>query len=230
MVLLSTLIIDTSESDKRTEANHSAAWFSRFSLSLGPLVGLIMLNYQNFDAVLLTAVVSSAVAIVLILTVNFPFRTPSDSLHIVSLDRFFLPSSAPLFVNMQLIAVAIGLLLSLGLSERFYGVIMVGFLLALLAQRFVFRDAELKSEVVTGLILLLIVFILIYTVAHCVVCGAAVVRTRRRHYLCPIPTVLHQTKPPLPARHVAEHLFPGVGEWHRPGHRAGLCVLPQRCR
>jgi len=163
MVLLSTLIIDTSESDKRTEANHSAAWFSRFSLSLGPLVGLIMLNYQNFDAVLLTAVVSSAVAIVLILTVNFPFRTPSDSLHIVSLDRFFLPSSAPLFVNMQLIAVAIGLLLSLGLSERFYGVIMVGFLLALLAQRFVFRDAELKSEVVTGLILLLIVFILIYT-------------------------------------------------------------------
>lgn len=32
---------------------------------------------------------------------------------------------------------------------------MTGFLLALLAQRFMFRDAELKSEVVTGLILLL---------------------------------------------------------------------------
>jgi hypothetical protein len=32
---------------------------------------------------------------------------------------------------------------------------MGGFLLALLAQRFVFRDAELKSEVVSGLLLLL---------------------------------------------------------------------------
>lgn len=31
---------------------------------------------------------------------------------------------------------------------------MAGFLLALLAQRFVFRDAELKSEVVTGLVLM----------------------------------------------------------------------------
>ena len=163
MILLSTLIIDTSESGKRTEANHSAAWFSRFSLSLGPLIGLIMFNYQNFDAVLLTSVVSASVAIVLILTVNFPFRTPSDTLRIFSLDRFFLPSSLPLFFNMLLIAIAVGLLLSLGLSERFYGVIMVGFLLALLAQRFVFRDADLKSEIVTGLILLLVVFILIYT-------------------------------------------------------------------
>jgi hypothetical protein len=33
--------------------------------------------------------------------------------------------------------------------------LMVGFLLALLAQRFMLRDAELKSEVLTGLILLL---------------------------------------------------------------------------
>ena len=163
MVLLSTLIIDSSESGKRTEANHSAAWFSRFSISLGPLVGLIMLNYQNFDAVLLTSVFCASVAIVLILTVNFPFRTPSDSLHIVSLDRFFLSSGVPLFVNMLMVAVAVGMLLSLGLSERFYGVIMAGFLLALVAQRFVFRDADLKSEIVTGLTLLIIVFVLIYT-------------------------------------------------------------------
>ena len=40
---------------------------------------------------------------------------------------------------------------------------MVGFLLALLAQRFMFRDAELKSEVVTGLILLLSALLIILT-------------------------------------------------------------------
>jgi len=39
----------------------------------------------------------------------------------------------------------------------------VGFLLALLAQRFVFREAELKSEIVTGLILLLAVQLMAYT-------------------------------------------------------------------
>ena len=163
MVLLSTLIIDTSESDKRTEANHSVAWFSRFAMSLGPLVGLVMFNYMNFDAVLLSSVFCAASAIILILTVNFPFRTPSDTIHVFSLDRFFLTSGMPLFLNLLLIALPVGLLMSLGLSDRFYGVIMGGFLLALLAQRFVFREAELKSEIVSGLILLLAVFLLIYT-------------------------------------------------------------------
>jgi uncharacterized membrane protein len=53
--------------------------------------------------------------------------------------------------------------MSLGLSNRFYAVIMAGFFCALLAQRFVFRDAELKSEVVTGLILMIAVLLMIYT-------------------------------------------------------------------
>ena len=42
MVLTSTLIIDTCESYQRTEANHSAAWFGRFALSIGPLAGLLL--------------------------------------------------------------------------------------------------------------------------------------------------------------------------------------------
>ena len=163
MILSSTLIIDTSESDKRTEANHSAAWFSRFAMSIGPIVGLVMFYYQNFDAVLLSSVFCAACAIVLILTVNFPFRTPSDTIHLVSLDRFFLPSSVPLYLNLMVIATVVGMMMSLGLSDRFYAVIMAGFLCALLAQRFVFRDAELKSEVITGLILLIAVLIMIYT-------------------------------------------------------------------
>ena len=162
MILLSTLIIDTSESDKRTEANHSAAWFSRFAMSLGPIVGLVMFYYQDFDTVLLASVICAACAIVLILTVNFPFRSPSDTLHIFSLDRFFLTSGIPLYVNLLLISLVVGMIMSLGLSNRFYAVIMAGFFCALLAQRFVFRDAELKSEVVTGLILMIAVLLMIY--------------------------------------------------------------------
>jgi len=163
MILLSTLIIDTSESDKRTEANHSAAWFSRFAMSLGPVIGLVMIYYKNFDAVLLSSVFCAAVSIILILTVNFPFRSPSETIHVVSLDRFILTGSLPLFLNLILIAVPVGMVLSLGLSDRFYAVIMGGFFLALLSQRFVFREADLKSEIVTGIILLLTVLILIYT-------------------------------------------------------------------
>ena len=44
---------------------------------------------------------------------------------------------------------------------------MGGFLLALLAQRFVFRNAELKSEVLTGLILMVaaLIIMLVYPVS-----------------------------------------------------------------
>lgn len=163
MVLVSTLIIDASESNQRTEANHSAAWFSRFAMSLGPLVGLVLFNYMNFDTVLLASVFCASCAIILILAVSFPFRTPSDTVSIFSLDRFFLANGLPLHLNLMMYAVVVGMLLSLGLSDRFYAVIMAGFLLALVAQRVVFRDADLKSEVVTGLILMLTVLILIYT-------------------------------------------------------------------
>ena len=154
MVLTSTLIIDTCESYQRTEANYSAGWFGRFALSIGPLAGLLLQRMAGFESVLLVAGGVAVVAVVLIRLVNFPFRAPEDCIPTVSLDRFFLPHGFPLFFNLQLITLAVGLLLSLPLHERFYAMMMVGFLLALLDQRFVFRDAEVKSEVVSGLILL----------------------------------------------------------------------------
>ncbi len=154
MVLTSTLIIDTCESYQRTEANHSSAWFSRFALSLGPLAGLLLLRLKGFDSVVLVAGIVAVITVVLIRLVNFPFRAPEDDVQVVSLDRFFLPHGFPLFLNLQLIMLAVGLLFSLPLSERFYALMMVGFLFALLAQRFAFRNAEVKSEVVSGLILI----------------------------------------------------------------------------
>ena len=57
-------------------------------------------------------------------------------------------------LNLWLITLAFGLVLSLTLSLVFYTMIFAGFIGALLCWRFVFRDAEIKSEVVTGLILL----------------------------------------------------------------------------
>ena len=154
MVLTSTLIIDTSESFQRTEANHSAAWFSRFALSMGPLVGLMIGRIAGFHYVILATIVCAIAVMVLVLMVNFPFRAPQDDIPTVSLDRFFLPHGFPLFVNLQLITLAVGIILSVVLSEHFYSMMMVGFVAALISQRIVFKDAELKSEVVTGLILI----------------------------------------------------------------------------
>jgi len=154
MVLTSTLIIDTCESYQRTEANHSATWFGRFALSLGPLAGLLLLHIADFKWVALISIIACGLTILLILLIHFPFRVPEDDVKVVSLDRFFLVNSIPLMLNMMLVTIAIGMMMSMAITVNAYGMVMLGFLLALLAQRFVFRDAELKSEVVTGLLLI----------------------------------------------------------------------------
>lgn len=179
MVLCSTLIIDTCESYQRTEANHSATWFGRFALSIGPMAALLMLqipsdicSWQLIEApsehlamlnVFFIAATCSVLAFVLVLFIHFPFRVPDDRVKLLSLDRFFLTNSMPLFLNLILATMAVGMMMSMAITSNAYGLVMVGFLLALLAQRFVFRDAELKSEVITGLILLAAALLILYS-------------------------------------------------------------------
>ena len=163
MVLTSTLIIDTSESFQRTEANHSAAWFSRFALSMGPMAGLLIGRIAGFHYVLLATMACAMAVVVLVLLVNFPFRAPQDDIPTVSLDRFFLPHGFPLFVNLQLVTLAVGIILSVVMIEQFYSMMMVGFAVAIFSQRFVFKNAELKSEVVTGLILMGVALLMMIT-------------------------------------------------------------------
>ena len=173
MILSSTLIIDTCESFQRTEANHSASWFSRFSLSLGPLTGILVDRLLGFDKVVLVAIGCTVVAIIFIMMVHFPFRTPEENVKVVSLDRFFLPQGWPLTINLIFVTFIIGLLLATMFSELFYVMVMVGFLVALLAQRFAFRDAEIKSEVITGLMLIGVAVLMMLTRHQVVVSFAA---------------------------------------------------------
>ncbi len=154
MVLASTLIIDTCDSYQRTEGNHSATWFGRFALSLGPMIGLMLYPHGGYGWVALASVGCLVLASLLVLTVHFPFRVPADDYPVFSLDRFFLVSGWPLFAHLVLVTTAVGMLFTLPLTAEFYGFMMAGFFLALLAQQYVFPDAELKSEVVTGLLLI----------------------------------------------------------------------------
>lgn len=173
MILSSTLIIDTCESFQRTEANHSASWFSRFALSIGPLTGIIVDRMAGFSTVLLVAIGCALAAIIFILLVHFPFRTPEENVRVVSLDRFFLPQGWPLTINLMIVTFVMGLLLSTTTSELFFVMVMVGFLVALLAQRFAFRDADIESEVITGLVLIGVALLMMLTRQQAIVSFAA---------------------------------------------------------
>lgn len=163
MVLSSTLIIDTSESFQRTEANHSSAWFSRLALSIGPLLFMFLSPIFNSSTITLISAILCLLSVCLILSVKFPFRAPADVICKVSLDRFFLPQGKWLFINLTLVTIVVGLFLASEHTITFYVMLMAGFILAMLSQRFVFVNAELKSEVITGVLLMLASCLLIYT-------------------------------------------------------------------
>lgn len=162
LVLLSTLIIDTVEAVHRTEANHAATWFGRFALSLGPLAGIYV--YQmNFGSVLILSCICLLVAFVFVNLIRFPFRMPSEDYSRFSFDRFLLKGSHWLFVNVVLVTSVVGVLLSIEHTPRFYGMMMLGFVIAILAERFVFADADLRSEATTGMIVIGIAVLLMIT-------------------------------------------------------------------
>ena len=161
MVLSSTLIIDKSESFQRTEANHASAWFGRFALSLGPMLGIVFAR-TTFSPLLASSILALA-AFILLAMVKFPFRTPEDGVKRFSGDRFILPEAKWLFVNLFLICLSVGLLMSTQFTAMFYAMVMVGFCVALLAERFAFVDADLRSQVVAGSILIAIALVMILT-------------------------------------------------------------------
>ena len=150
-VLSSTLIVDVCDSSHRTEANYASSWFGRIALAVGPMVGLLLCKHLGIQFVFITLAVDCLLALLLVSMVKFPFKTPEDEIHLVSFDRFFLTDGKWLFLNQLLIMAAVGILLSLSHSVSFYALMLLGFFFALLSQRFVFANADLKSEIVTGL-------------------------------------------------------------------------------
>ena len=154
MTLASTLVIDSCESFQRTEANYITSWFARFSIAVGPLVAFFVYNYFGMGYVFPTASLLALGAFVLVSRAKFPFKAPAEGIKVFSLDRFYLPQGTPLFVNIILITFSAGLYFSVPHSTGNFLMIFGGLVLAFLAEKFVFADADLKSQIIVGLILL----------------------------------------------------------------------------
>ena len=78
---------------------------------------------------------------------HFPFKAPEDNVRLWSADRFFLVRGLPLFLVLFMMTAVVGALFTTGIGVSFYAFMLLGFVLALLAEKFVFVDADLKSEV-----------------------------------------------------------------------------------
>lgn len=163
MVVYSTLVLDTCESLYRTEASHALSWTSRCALAIGPLVSLICIQYLGIGVVPFFSAGFALLSVFLIYSIPFRFRAPNEVVHPWSFDRFFLPKSVPLVANTFMVTLAFGLLLTLPLSPDFYALLLTGFFLALVAEKYAFANAELKSEAITAFFVLIVAFLMLFT-------------------------------------------------------------------
>lgn len=150
MTIVSTLIIDTCESFQRTEANHSSDWLGRLALAVGPFAGFWTYYKFGFGYVEFVALAFAALSFLFLSRVHFPFKAPGEDLHHMCLDRFFLPQGTMLFFNFMMATLAMGLIISTQQSCHFFLYMLAGFLLAIISEKYVFANANLKSETFVG--------------------------------------------------------------------------------
>ena len=156
MTLMSTLVIDTSESIMRTEANYISSWFGRVSLAIGAAIGLICSQFLDFRSTILVACAMGLSSIYFVRRAKFPFRAPEDYVSLYSTDRFFLLQGIPLFLLLAIVTMSAGLVVSTVINFEFFCFMFAGFVLSIISEKVVFSDADLKSEPITGLICMLL--------------------------------------------------------------------------
>lgn len=160
MILSSTLILDVTESGQRTEANYASAWFRRMALSFGPLLA-ILVPFDRFTDIKYAVAVT---VFVLLGLVRIPFKTPDDNFRVFCLDRFYLKQGTWLTLNLLPVTMALGISAAIAAENSIFFVQLgIGFVIAFVSEKFVFANADLRSEFVTGCILLLAAYLFYLT-------------------------------------------------------------------
>lgn len=134
-VLAGTLMIDTTESFHRTEANYVAGWFSRFSLSLGPLMALVLCGAGSQTMVYCVPACIVLAAWLCVKLVKIPFKAPVDEVKTIGVDRFFLPQGAGPFLILVFVAICIGVVFVIQPYPLFYAMLMPGCLCAIILEK-----------------------------------------------------------------------------------------------
>ena len=144
----STLLLDLSDTRKRTEAAHVYYWFARLALVFGPLAGVMLPLYHGAEAFSAVAVGLQVCAFLLLSGLRVPFRAPLEP-SLFTFDRFWLPRGFRLFVPLFGVCLVAGLLMGRHCGAGFCVFLGVGFWLALWLHRCVFRE-RLQRELACG--------------------------------------------------------------------------------
>lgn len=157
----STILIDITISERRDLAAYIYFWVCRFALAVGPALGILALRPDFWEYLRYLPIACAVLAAYLIVRIDLPFRTPLRSNIFFSRDRFWLPSSLPLVLVLFPVAFTLGIEMANNLNPLFYAYLLIGFGISMLLHFVVFHHADVRAEIVTGLIAIISAFLLL---------------------------------------------------------------------
>ncbi|WP_321517408.1 MFS transporter [uncultured Bacteroides sp.] len=169
----STVAIDITPTTRRSQGNINFNWAGRLGMAFGPMIGLLFYSYSNLTTVLYASIALGVTGSVCMAMIKVHFRAPIGT-KIFSTDRFLLSRGWVAAGNLVLISIIFGMLIAtinvyaamVNLQYviiSFFGAIGIGFILAIIANRIVFAEADFRARIVSGLILIIISLLLLNT-------------------------------------------------------------------
>ena len=119
IALGSTLLLDLSDTKKRTEAAHVYYWFTRLALVFGPLSGIVVPMHYGVRLFAGVSVAFLLCAGLLVMMMRVPFRAPLEPSW-CTFDRFWLPRGFRLFIPLTGVTFSAGLMLGQYRDAGFY--------------------------------------------------------------------------------------------------------------
>lgn len=109
-----TLAIDVLPSERRGEGIGYFGLSSNVAMALGPTAGLLLMNLSSFEYIFWAAFATGIVGLGLTFLIKTHHKPVAIAKEPISLDRFILVKAIPLGLNLLMISLSYGLILSFG--------------------------------------------------------------------------------------------------------------------
>lgn len=155
-LLIGVLIIDKCESYNRTEANHVSMWTTFVAFVVALLLVRLVYNALDDSVIGIVACSLALIAALIVAFLPFPFRTPTDEVSIVSLDRFLMLQGGGYSLSLLFSTVVAAYVLSSHNDVMFYAMLLFGFVVVMLTHCIFKEDSTARREVLVGIALMLV--------------------------------------------------------------------------
>ena len=104
-----TLIVDVLPSSRRGEGLGYYGVVNNLSMSIGPMIGLFMVEMGNFNLIFASSILAGLVGMVFATLAKVPSKTPNTQNNVLSIDRFFLVKGIKACCSLLLLAIPYGM-------------------------------------------------------------------------------------------------------------------------